>query len=242
MEIRSISLKIFLCFMLPLIWSASSSAAYYELNDHSTFSSDSGEIALTGSFTADFSLGVPPTSLDGRFDYKLDNFDLIAGGQSYRMEEFNLDFMPFLTRSSNVEVDRSYLGFGGHLKPLLSRINLQVDQIDSGIDFYVYRMLSLIPIRHEDDGFSKVDVGEDGIPTFFQLGYGLHEIIMRVEEAPSLSLSGPPSPAYHFITQSDTRLGFLHINASPVPVPAAAWLFGSALIGLGCVRRRISLS
>lgn len=36
--------------------------------------------------------------------------------------------------------------------------------------------------------------------------------------------------------------GDLGASASPVPVPAAAWLFGSALIGIGCVRRRISLS
>lgn len=31
---------------------------------------------------------------------------------------------------------------------------------------------------------------------------------------------------------------FMEGSVAPVPVPAAAWLFGSALLGLGCVKRR----
>lgn len=39
----------------------------------------------------------------------------------------------------------------------------------------------------------------------------------------------------------DTRLHYISFNASPVPVPAAVWLFGSGLIGLlGFARRKNS--
>ena len=243
-------MKYLLCFVLPAIWSISAGAAHYRLNDQSILTSSSGAIALTGSFAADFSLGIPPPSLDGRIEYLLSNFELRAGGQSYESEEFDVDYMPFIIRASNVLVDTNFLGFGGYIKPALSRIDLQIEQVEAANDYSIFRMLSLIPTPFEDDGYSRVDVGEDGIPTFIQLGYGLHEIIMRVEEAPSLvesgsgtpSLIGSPTPAYRFITQSDATIGYLSIKASPVPLPFSAWLFGSALIGLCSFKRKCLLS
>ena len=37
---------------------------------------------------------------------------------------------------------------------------------------------------------------------------------------------------------ADFRILAVSVEVAPVPVPAAAWLFGSAVFGLGCVRRK----
>ena len=38
------------------------------------------------------------------------------------------------------------------------------------------------------------------------------------------------------IGEADYRI--IGVKVTAVPVPAAAWLFGSALLGLGCIRRK----
>lgn len=48
----------------------------------------------------------------------------------------------------------------------------------------------------------------------------------------SVSSSGPPSSPEVLIVTAD------NITVSVVPIPAAAWLFGSALAGLGWMRRK----
>ena len=59
-------------------------------------------------------------------------------------------------------------------------------------------------------------------------------------------LAGTRFITFHFYgtrdqgSNADTYLdsAYLELEASPVPLPAAAWLFGSALLGLGVVKRR----
>ena len=40
------------------------------------------------------------------------------------------------------------------------------------------------------------------------------------------------------IDAADYRIIGVQVEVAAVPVPAAAWLFGSALLGLGCIRRK----
>ena len=40
------------------------------------------------------------------------------------------------------------------------------------------------------------------------------------------------------ISEADYRIIGVQVEVAAVPVPAAAWLFGSALLGLGCIRRK----
>ena len=40
------------------------------------------------------------------------------------------------------------------------------------------------------------------------------------------------------IGEADYRIIGVQVEVAAVPVPAAAWLFGSALLGLGCIRRK----
>ncbi|MDA7687448.1 VPLPA-CTERM sorting domain-containing protein [Pseudomonadales bacterium] len=40
------------------------------------------------------------------------------------------------------------------------------------------------------------------------------------------------------VGEADYRIIGVQVEVAAVPIPAAAWLFGSALLGLGCIRRK----
>ena len=40
------------------------------------------------------------------------------------------------------------------------------------------------------------------------------------------------------VSAADYRIIGVQVEVAAVPIPAAAWLFGSALLGLGCIRRK----
>jgi len=64
-------------------------------------------------------------------------------------------------------------------------------------------------------------------------GAGNHQIVLRLDD-PSPRASGPGSydaATFSFLFYGSPR-------PSPVPIPAAAWLFGSAVFGLGALKRR----
>ena len=78
----------------------------------------------------------------------------------------------------------------------------------------------------------QFELGEIGFTSFFIAeGVGIDYVLLRHFQADMImDLSTPDG-----IIVMDTSLLF----ASPVPVPAAVWLFGSGLIGLAGLARRI---
>ncbi len=89
-----------------------------------------------------------------------------------------------------------------------------------------------------------------GLPTVFVPGIFAYHFTLGLDAAAIAMLTtggtagvGTPTPLYVNIhTPSNTAgeiRGQLFVTASPVPVPPAVWLMGSAVLGLLSVRRRV---
>lgn len=112
-----------------------------------------------------------------------------------------------------------------------SNININVsggDQSDfsySDADFYASYSGLLVMLHYLPGGETQRLIG---LQYESPLASGTIPFIYRTSEA--LLTGDPNNPAWERLTVSG--------SVSTVPIPAAAWLFGSALLGLGIVKRK----
>lgn len=120
----------------------------------------------------------------------------------------------------------------------LLSIIVTAEQIEFGVSVYqglVQQMDLLIPGFANDASFGS-NVFVAGTPSFGANGTSLLNIALPVSGVYTIAVGGEgfsfaPSFAYN-----------MDVSVAPVPLPAAFWLLGSALMGLGVVRRRASQS
>ena len=66
--------------------------------------------------------------------------------------------------------------------------------------------------------------------------YPLSELLLS--GAQKLIFQAVEAGLYSCLSQPASRGTYVVERVSPVPIPAAAWLFGSALLGLGALKRK----
>jgi hypothetical protein len=109
----------------------------------------------------------------------------------------------------------------------------------STVDVFEFRVL-----MDSDESFSRIDFNTGWLYPTDTIDYG-----QALVSWDKFLIPGDYHPNNHFIIESDSMLlGYLitgeapsiayELHTSEVPTPAAAWLFGSALLGLAGIKRR----
>lgn len=108
------------------------------------------------------------------------------------------------------------------------------EQLEFGVSVYqglVKELDLLIPGFANDASFAS-NIFVAGTPSFGALGTSLLNVALPFSGIYTIAVGGEgfsfePSFAYN-----------MNVGVAPVPLPAAIWLLGSALMGLGAMRRR----
>lgn len=220
-------------FALPVV--AQAIPLTYQLDSSSLFVHGTDSESLSGNIALDFPLGLPPTGYPLSFNFV--NMDLSTDASNIVMIGKNPNVEFYLGRPLGGVSDID-LNSDNSISNMYD-VNLELSQTAAGTTYYEYHELWLTPVEATEPSFNRMlFLPSEMLPSNFVLTYELHEIISRADQAVyPLGVIGIP---WIYSIVSDQLLGTLTISASvsPVPIPAAAWLFGSGMIGLAGIARR----
>lgn len=210
------------------------------LNANAAFINGSFETPRFTPGTADWTLysdstegiGWKTTATDHQIELWSDNFQGVAAYDGAQFAELNANQVSTLYQDVAGIAANSILDFHFAHRGRLGADTMQLDIVDLGADnlFGGGDDTTLFSNQYSDDNTAWGFYTSDGLAPIVALGNTLRFSYISIAAA-----GGNPAVG-NFIDAADFGVGVN--DPSPVPVPAAFWLFGSALAGLGVFGKR----
>jgi len=238
-KLARLALALFCCTTVPAYSATVLVSDTFENGDPTDYSVNFGDPAVIGPFSSFYTQSL--------LFYKSSS----TSPDIYDQVQYTLDDQANFPGSYSISFDVivSTLGEGGNFSVILDTPSVRT------LNFYPDNQIRIYNPGHADwpqntvvgthfpGGTKRIEMTIDVPGNLLELkvnGLVRHSGTWRLDSQPDpvigslrFSLSGEGS-----VANIDNVLVTRTLNANPVPVPAAAWLFGSALAGLGWVRRR----